>query len=80
MVLDATRASGQRQDLCCEVEYGPFFGITDVKRLIHFSGRRNPEQRENAADEVGHVAEAARLRAVAVYGQRLSTERLYDEV
>ena len=80
MVLDPTRASGKRENFCCKVEYGPFFGITDIKRLIHFFGRRRLEQRKNAADQVGYVAEAARLRPVAIYGQRFSTERLYDEV
>ena len=74
------RASGQRENFYCEVAYGPLFGIADIKRLIHFLGRRGLEQRQDAADQVGYVAEAARLRPVAIDGERFSIERLYDEV
>ena len=37
-------------------------------------------QTQDAIDEIGDVAEAARLRAVAVDGERLAAQRLHHEV
>ena len=59
-----------------ELQHGHLARVADVhrRRLVA------PEEAEDALDQVGDVAEAARLRAVAVDRERLAAQRLRDEV
>ena len=50
--------------------------VAEVDRLVEV-GEQQPV---DALDQVGDVAEAARLRAVAVDGERLAAQRLAHEV
>ena len=55
---------------------GPFIGIADVDWIVLGA----PGEAKDSIDEVGAVAEAACLRAVAVDGQRLASQGLHHEI
>ena len=53
-----------------------FAGITDVDRAAVIA----VHQADHAFDQIIHVAEAARLAAIAIEGERFAAQRLHDEV
>src|SRR5207245_4289786 len=74
--LNRARGTRQPNDDLCQLQHRHLFGIAEIYRLVVPLLDRG----ENAADQVGHVAEAARLRAVAVNRERLAPDGLRHEV
>ena len=68
--------AGDGKDLASALEDGPFVGIADVDGEMLLGAR----QAQDAIDEIGDIAEAARLGAVAVDGQGLALQGLHHEV
>src|SRR5262245_14651364 len=75
-IVEDALAAGQGEDLLGEFEDGHLAGVAEVDRLV----KVGVEQADDALDEIVHVAEGARLRAVAVDGQRLTAQGLAHEV
>src|SRR5512146_2033317 len=73
---DLARRPGGREDSLGQLEDGVLAGVADVDRQV-LAGLGEQDQ---APDQVVDVAEAPRLRAVAVDGERLLGERLAQEV
>src|SRR5688572_4379392 len=75
---DLRARPGEPDHLLGELEDGGLAGIAQVDRPRDLvAGVHEPDQR---LDQVVHVAEGARLRAVTVDRERLALERLHDEV
>ena len=76
-VNDAGAAPGELEDLLGQLEDGELAGIAQVDRTDEPVHVHRPDE---GLDEVGDVAERARLAPVAVNRQGLALERLDDEV
>src|SRR5262249_49899318 len=74
--LDGALRPGQLADLPGELQDGHLAGVAQVDRLVEI-GR---QQLLDPVDQVVDVAEAPRLRAVAVHRDRLAAQRLAHEV
>ena len=76
LIDDLAFAAGQGEDLLRELQDGNLARIAEVDRLMEIDF----EQLRDPVHQVIHVAETARLRAVAVDRQRLAAQRLAHEV
>src|SRR5205823_1023195 len=73
---DPALAAGELAHLLRELQNGDLGRVAEVDRVVEVG----PQQPVDALDEVGDVAEAAGLLAVAVDGDRLAPQRLVHEV
>src|SRR6266404_4958842 len=76
LVRNAAARACQLDDELRELQHGHLVRVADVHRRRMVAA----QETENAFDEVGHIAEAARLAAVAEHCQVLAAQRLRDEV
>src|SRR6185312_2771963 len=77
-VHDPRTRTGEIDDALGEIDDRHLAGVAEVER----SGQAGRGEHEfaDAFDQVVHVAERARLRAVAVNRERLVAQRLHDEI
>jgi len=73
---DLALGADKRLHLTRTFQDRPLVRIADVHRVV-LARFREPD---DPIDEVGHVAETSRLRAVAVNGQRIAAQRLHHQV
>ena len=73
-VLDRRRRPGKLANSFRECTNCHFLGIADVDHLT--DGLRLGNELQQRVDDVGHVREGARLRAVPEHGNRLARQRL----
>ncbi len=73
---DPRLIAGELVDLLGEVEDGHFLLRADIDRVVEVAH----QQAVNAFDQIVDELETARLRSVAIDGQRLTAQRLTDEI
>src|SRR5206468_4248917 len=73
---DVALAPRQREYPLGELPHRELVRVANVGRI----GAAVLEQADDALDEIVHIAEGTRLRAVTVHGERLAAQRLHDEV
>src|SRR5438552_13981895 len=72
LVFDLALAAGQLQNLLRELSNGDLVWIAEIDRLVEIG----VQQPKDAFDEIGDIAKAAGLRAIAVDRERLAPARL----